>query len=74
MEPIVNGLETEFEADVTFDPINASSERGQAAMKAYSLRGHPSYILSGADGEVLWQFAGQIGETELRSQLAWLGP
>ena len=50
MEPIVNGLETEFEADVTFDRINASSERGQAAMKAYSLRGHPSYVFLDAAG------------------------
>ena len=74
MEPIVNGLETEFEADVTFDRINASSERGQAAMRAYSLRGHPSYVLLDAGGKVLWQFAGQIGETSLRSQLASLGP
>lgn len=74
MEPIVNGLETEFEADVTFDWINASSERGQAAMKAYSLRGHPSYVFLDADGEVLWQFSGQAEETQLRSQLATLGP
>jgi hypothetical protein len=74
MEPIVNGLETEFEADVAFDKINATSERGQAAMKSYSLRGHPSYVLVDVNGEVLWQFAGQTEETQLRSQLASLGP
>ena len=45
MEPIVHGLETEFEADVAFEQIDASTERGQAAIKAYSLRGHPSYVL-----------------------------
>ncbi len=58
MEPIVNGLETEFEADVAFDKINAKSERGQAAMQSYSLRGHPSYVLVDVNGEVRWQFAG----------------
>jgi hypothetical protein len=74
MEPIVNGLETEFEADVTFDRINASSERGQAAMRAYSLRGHPSYVLLDEQGEEVWQFSGQTAEVQLRSQLTALGP
>ena len=74
MEPIVNGLETEFEADVAFDKIDAASERGQAAMKAYSLRGHPSYVLLDANGEVRWQFSGQMGESQLRSQLASMVP
>ena len=74
MEPIVNGLETEFEADVTFDRINASSGRGQAAMSAYSLRGHPSYVLLDEQGEEVWQFSGQTAEVQLRSQLTALGP
>jgi hypothetical protein len=74
MEPIVNGLETEFEADVAFDKINATSERGQAAMKSYSMRGHPSYVLVDVNGDVLWQFAGQTEEMQLRSQLASLEP
>ena len=74
MEPIVNGLETEFEPDVTFDRINASSERGQAAMRAYSLRGHPSYVLLDEQGEEVWQFSGQTAEVQLRSQLTALGP
>ena len=72
MEPIVSGLETEFEADIVFDRIDASSERGRAAMQAYSLRGHPSYALLDENGEVLWRFAGQSGEAQLRAQLAAL--
>lgn len=74
MELIVHELETEFEADVSFDKIDAESERGQAAMKAYSLRGHPSYVLLDANGEVVWQFTGQTGELQLRTQLASMQP
>ena len=74
MEPIVNGLEIEYAADVAFDRINASSDRGQAAMQAYDVRGHPSYVFLDADGEVVWQFAGQIGARELRAQMALLRP
>ena len=74
MEPIVHGLETEFEADVAFEQIDASTERGQAAIKAYSLRGHPSYVLLDEKGEVVWQFAGQTEKARLRSQLSALNP
>lgn len=74
MEPIVNGLETEFEANVSFERIDASSERGQAAMKTYSLRGHPSYVLLDKQGEVVWQFSGLTGDVQLRSQLAAHAP
>ena len=74
MEPIVHGLETEFEAGIRFERVDASSERGQAAMKTYSLRGHPSYVLLDEQGEEAWQFSGQTDETQLRSQLAALGP
>ena len=74
MEPIVNGLETEFEAEITFERIDASSEQGQAAMRDFALRGHPSYVLLNEQGEVVWQFSGQTGYDQLRSQLGVLAP
>ena len=74
MEPIVNGLETDFEKDVTFDRVDASSDRGRAAMEAYTLRVHPSYIILDADGDALWQATGQMEESVLRSQLTSLRP
>ena len=74
MEPIVHGLETEFEADIAFDQVDATSQRGQAAMKSYALRGHPSYVLFNVDGESLWQLSGQVEEDQLRAQLAILEP
>ena len=74
MEPIVDGLETEFEADVTFERIDASSEHGQAAMETYSLSGHPSYVLLDEQGEAVWQFSGQTGDAQLRSQLTAHAP
>jgi hypothetical protein len=78
MEPIVHGLETEFEADVVFEQLDVSTERGQAALKAHSLGGHPSYVLLDENGEVVWKFAGQTekdrkkGEHQAEEQQRYL--
>ena len=74
MEPIVHGLETEFEAGIRFERVDASSERGEAAMKIYSLHDHPSYVLLDEQGEAVWLFSGQTNESQLRSRLAALDP
>ena len=74
MEPIVDGLETEFEAVITFERVVANSERGRMAMKSYSLRGHPSYVIVDERGEEVWQCSGQTGDAQLRSQLTAFAP
>jgi len=74
MEPIVNGLKTEYGDVVFFEAIDANSERGKAAMSAYGVRGHPSYVMLEKDGAPSWQFTGQIDEESLRSQLMLLRP
>ena len=69
MEPIVNGLEEEFEGQMAFDRRNAITEEGKAVMTAFGLRGHPSFVIVSPEGERLWSFAGFIDEEALRSQL-----
>lgn len=72
MQPIVNGLEEEFGGTVTFAYINAITSEGQAQLHGYGLRGHPSYVLLSAEGEILWSMAGQTTLATLREQLARL--
>ena len=74
MEPIVNGLETEFDGTVVFEQLNATDERRRTAMNAYSLRGHPSYVLLDGDGALSWHYSGPIDEPSLRAKLTELAP
>lgn len=43
MQPIVNGLEEEYGEVLTFERVNANLEPGRTLLRAYGLRGHPSY-------------------------------
>ena len=69
MRPIVNGLQAEFEDQISFDAIDAASDSGALALKAYRLRGHPSYVIVDEDGNPLWSFSGQADEEILREQI-----
>ena len=69
MQPIVHGLEEEFGDTVTFTYQDAATADGQEQLRAYGLRGHPSYVIVTADGEVLWSMTGQTTAETLRAQL-----
>ena len=69
MQPIVNGLETEFARQLAFEQRDANTEPGKAVMEAYGLRAHPSYVIVAPDGSVLWSFAGQLQAGALREQV-----
>lgn len=72
MQPIVNGLEEEFGETVTFTYVNATTTEGQLQLRSYGLRGHPSYVLITAEGELLWSMTGQTASGTLRDQLTRL--
>ncbi len=57
MKPIVDGLQTDYGARVAFLQLDAQNE-GREAFTAFKLRGHPSYVVIDADGQVLWQEVG----------------
>jgi thiol:disulfide interchange protein len=69
MQPIVNGLETEFRGQIAFERRNANTETGRATMATYGLRAHPSYVIVAPDGKQLWSFMGSMTADSLRTQL-----
>jgi hypothetical protein len=73
MQPIVNGLESEYEDQVTFLSLDANTEDGRAMMIEYGLRGHPSYAIVGEDGRVRWTGVGQLSAEQLRQSLIEYG-
>lgn len=69
MEPVVNGLEGEFDADVEFRRIDANSTEGQEIFHSFSLRGHPSYVILNPDADVLWLGLGEQPQDILEEQI-----
>lgn len=59
MQPIVDGLENKYQETVEFKQINASTPEGLEIFNAYSLFGHPSYMILDNRGVVLWQSVGE---------------
>jgi hypothetical protein len=58
MQPIVDGLETEYHESVEFIRINASTKEGLEIFNSYSLFGHPSYLVLDETGEIIWHSVG----------------
>jgi len=53
MQPIVDGLENKCQETVEFARINASTNEGLEILNAYSLFGHPSYLILDEIGDGL---------------------
>jgi hypothetical protein len=70
MQPIVHGLETEFQGKMVFERRNANVGVGIATMDAYGLRAHPSYVIAAPDGKALWSYTGQVSAERLREQIS----
>ena len=60
MVPVVNGLEEKYQDKVEFRRIDANSPTGKSAYQAYSLRGHPGFVLLSPDGTILWTGLGEL--------------
>lgn len=60
MQPIVNGLETEYVESFEVQRINAESGEGLELYRAYSLFGHPSYLILDESGVMLWRSVGEL--------------
>ena len=69
MQPIVDGLEIEYQETVAFIQINASTAQGSELFNAYNLLGHPSYLILGETGEVLWQGLGEQPAENIQNAL-----
>jgi len=69
MHPIVDGLENQYQESVKFVRINASTTEGLEIFNAYSLFGHPSYLILDETGEILWQNVGEQPEKNIQNAL-----
>lgn len=72
MEPIVDGLEQQYQEEITFFRINAGTT-GRDTFSHYNLLGHPGYVLLSPSGDLLWSGVGELLvdqiEDALQSQL-----
>jgi len=57
-KPIVDGIEKDLEGRAQVVRLNVSSEQGRDIALGYNVRGVPSTIVVGGDGEVLGQHTG----------------
>ena len=69
MQPIVDGLESEYSDLIEFRQLNAFTGEGDQAFRAYNLPGHPSYILLNPAGEILWTGLGEQTASQIKPQL-----
>ena len=69
MQPIVDGLETEYSESVEFIQINASTPEGLEIFNVYSLFDHPSYLILDDTGKVLWQSVGEQPAGDIQNAL-----
>lgn len=69
MQPIVYGLEEEYQDRLVFDRLDAETDAGRTQLRKYSLRGHPSYVILDPQGDVLWSATGLLAEEILRTQI-----
>jgi hypothetical protein len=69
MQPIVNGLEQQYGARLAFESRDATAAANQASMRAYGLRGHPSYAIVDQSGQVRWSASGSLPEAALRQKV-----
>jgi thioredoxin-like negative regulator of GroEL len=69
MTPIVNGLEDEFGGEITVVRLNATDSESAALQSQYGLRGHPSFLVLNASGDVVERFFGPQNEEALRAAI-----
>ena len=69
MKSIVDGLRPEFKDQITILYIDADTPKGQHMMAKYEIRSHPSTIVTGSDGELLWSQQGGMNEEQIRARL-----
>lgn len=69
MQPIVDGIETEYQQEVELLRINAGTAEGLEIFNAYSLFGHPAYLILNPQGEILWQSVGEQPRDLIEDQL-----
>ena len=68
MAPIVDGLTQDYAGRIDVIKLNAREE-GRAAFEHYKLAGHPSYVIVGRAGAVMWSGVGVRTRDELAARI-----
>ncbi len=68
MTPIVNGLESSYNAQIEFVSLNAFVE-GEAIFASLALPGHPSFVLFDAAGQETFRAFGIVGMGQLEREI-----
>jgi thioredoxin-like negative regulator of GroEL len=69
MEPIVNGLEQEFSGQLQVMRLDADDPVNEQLMQDLGLRGHPSFAVIDAQGNITARFFGPQSAETLREAL-----
>ncbi|HID50544.1 MAG TPA: hypothetical protein EYP41_00705 [Anaerolineae bacterium] len=69
MTPIVNGLEEEFDAEITVVRLNAAEPENVELQQGFGLRGHPAFAILDENGRTTETFFGPQSEETLRAAL-----
>ncbi len=69
MMPIVDGLEENYQEEITFIRLNAAAGQGRKTFRYYNLPGHPSFLLLNPAGDVLWSGFGEISENVINEEI-----
>ena len=70
MNPIVDGIESEFTGEVAVIRLNAIGTEMTQLMNSYGVRGHPSFVVLDGNNEVTERFTGPQTEETLRTAIA----
>ncbi len=69
MTPIVDGLKVEFAGKASVLQLNAGQSGNEELQTQWGLRGHPSFAVLDADGQVIERFFGPQSESLLRQAI-----
>lgn len=70
MQPIVNGLETDYGTEMTFLRLDArDGGEGQQLFSQLGLPGHPSILIFDVTGERVYRGVGIISDEQLREAI-----
>ena len=67
MNPVVNGLQGEYEGRVTFSLVDIDRPESDELKQKYGFRGQPFFVLLGRDREVVKTWYGLVPVDEFRA-------
>jgi thioredoxin-like negative regulator of GroEL len=67
MNPVVNGLEQEYEGRITFTRVDIDTPESRELKQKYNFRGQPYFVLLDPEGQVVDSWYGLVEADDFRS-------